>query len=75
VCLQFFYGLYSLDVDFQSKHSLSAGGRGPSSACACGVSLDELFPQESHTFLSNQLCYKIQMETIPEELEVLVWVS
>ncbi|SIS09370.1 hypothetical protein SAMN05878482_11323 [Peribacillus simplex] len=48
VCLQFFYGLYNLDVDFRSRNSLSAGGRGASSACACGVSLDELLIREYH---------------------------
>ncbi|MGE7593428.1 hypothetical protein ACQKMY_09485, partial [Peribacillus frigoritolerans] len=32
-----------------SRRSLSAGGQGASSACACGVSLDALFPQESRT--------------------------
>ncbi|MBR8645848.1 hypothetical protein KEH51_23285 [[Brevibacterium] frigoritolerans] len=41
--------------DFHSRHSLSAGGRGASSAFACGVSLDALLPQESRTFRSNQL--------------------
>ncbi|PHD71243.1 hypothetical protein COF64_24300 [Bacillus sp. AFS043905] len=28
-----------MNVDFHSRHSLSAGGRGASSAYACGVSL------------------------------------
>jgi hypothetical protein len=51
----FIYGLYNLDVDLRSRNSLSADG--PPSACACGVSLNALFPQESRTFLSNQLCY------------------
>jgi hypothetical protein len=41
--------------DFHSRHSLSAGGPGASSALACGVSLATLFPQESRTFRSNQL--------------------
>ncbi|WP_048687881.1 hypothetical protein, partial [Bacillus sp. 220_BSPC] len=48
-------------------------GQGASSACACGVSLDAPFPQESRTFLSNQLCYSIYIETIPDELKLLVW--
>ncbi|CAK6473660.1 hypothetical protein BN1180_02590 [Peribacillus simplex] len=41
-----FYDLYNLDVDWNVGHSLSAGGRGASSAFACGVSLGALFPQE-----------------------------
>ncbi|CAN7421590.1 hypothetical protein LJR015_004128 [Peribacillus frigoritolerans] len=41
--------------DFHSRHSLSAGGPGASSALACGVSLATLSPQESRTFRSNQL--------------------
>ncbi len=43
-CPQFFYGLYNLDVDFRSRHSLSAGGQGASSACACGVSPRRAYP-------------------------------
>ena len=35
--------VYNLDVDFRSRNSLSAGGQGASSACACGVSLDAHF--------------------------------
>ena len=58
VCLHFFMAC-TMNVDFHYRHSLSAGGQGASSACACGVSLDALFPQESRTFLSNQLCYNI----------------
>jgi hypothetical protein len=54
-----FLWLVQLDVDFRSRHSLSAGGPRASSACAFGVSLDALFPQESRTFLSNQLCSNI----------------
>ncbi|MGG3476560.1 hypothetical protein ABES21_03340 [Peribacillus frigoritolerans] len=69
----FFFRLVQFAADFRYRHSLSAGGQGASSACACGVSLDALFPQESRTFLSNQLCYSIYIETIPDELKVLVW--
>jgi hypothetical protein len=45
------------DVDFHSRHSLSAGGPGASSAlfAPVGSPLDTLFPQESRTFRSNQL--------------------
>ncbi len=52
-----------MNVDFHSRHSLSAGGPGASSALLApvGSPLDALFPQESRTFRSNQLCLKIQM--------------
>jgi hypothetical protein len=33
-----------MNVDFHSRHSLSAVGPGASSACACGVSLGRAFP-------------------------------
>ncbi|WP_176474434.1 MULTISPECIES: hypothetical protein [Peribacillus] len=44
-------------VAFHSRHSLSAGGPGASSAlfAPVGSPLDTLFPQESRTFRSNQL--------------------
>ncbi|MEF2097769.1 hypothetical protein V3595_24465 [Bacillus sp. CFBP9009] len=43
--------------DFHSRHSLSAGGPGASSAlfAPAGSPLDTFFPQESRTFRSNQL--------------------
>ncbi len=52
-----FLGLYNLNVDFHSRHSLSAGGPEASSAlfAPVGSPLDTLFPQESRTFRSNQL--------------------
>ncbi len=55
-----FICLYKVDVDSHSRHSLSAGGPGASSAQAPAGSLfDALFPQESRTFRSNQLCFNI----------------
>ncbi|YCI76407.1 hypothetical protein M1D47_22965 [Bacillus sp. R1-10] len=68
-----FLWLVQFAADFRYRHLLSAGGQGASSASACGVSLGALFPQESRTFLSIQLCYSIYIETIPDELKVLVW--
>ncbi len=46
-----------MNVDLHSRHSLSAGGPGASSALLApvGSPLDALFPQESRTFRSNQL--------------------
>jgi hypothetical protein len=43
-------------VDFCSRHSLSAGGPGASSAhfALAGSPLDTLFPQESRAFCFNQ---------------------
>jgi hypothetical protein len=55
--------LLNLSVDFRSRHSLSVGGPGASSAlCACGVSLEPFFPQESRAFRSNQQSGKINNE-------------
>ncbi|MGG0247072.1 hypothetical protein ABEY24_01520, partial [Peribacillus frigoritolerans] len=47
-------------------HSLSAGGPGASSAhlAPVGSPLDSLFPQESRTLRSNQLCLKILIELL-----------
>ena len=55
-----------MNVDWNVGHSLSAGGPGASSALLApvGSPLDALFPQESRTFRSNQICLKIQMETL-----------
>ncbi len=48
-----------MNVDFHSRHSLSAGGPGASSAQApAGSPFDSLFPQESRILHSNQLCVK-----------------
>src|SRR5687767_4794299 len=49
--------VFGLNVDFHSKHSLSAGGPGSSLAlfAPVGSPSASLFPQESRTFHSNQL--------------------
>ncbi|WP_260283953.1 hypothetical protein, partial [Peribacillus aracenensis] len=41
-----FFSLYNLNVDFHSRHSLSAGGPGSllGALFACGVSLGHAFP-------------------------------
>jgi hypothetical protein len=54
----YFYGLYNLDVDWNVGHSHSAGGRGASSAFACGVSPRHAFPAGVSNTRSNQLCFK-----------------
>jgi hypothetical protein len=46
----YFYGLYNLDVDWNVGHSLSAGGRGASSAFACGYVKDERTKQFAYSF-------------------------
>ncbi len=53
-----------MNVDWNVGHSLSAGGPGASSACACGVSLGRAFPAGIPNTRSNQLCLKIQMEPL-----------
>jgi hypothetical protein len=60
-----------MNVDFHSRHSLSAGGPGASSALLApvGSPLDTLFPQESRTFRFNQLCLIIQMEALLSTIE------
>ena len=55
--IEFILDLYNLNVDFHFRHSLSAGGRGASSASPSVSPLDALIPQESRTFRSNQLCF------------------
>jgi len=61
-----FFACTNLDVDFHFRHSLSAGGPGASSAhlAPVGSPLDSLFPQESRTLRSNQLCLKIWIELL-----------
>ena len=53
-------------VDFHSRHSLSAGGPGASSAPMRlrGLPWTRFSKQESRTLRSNQLCFKIQMELL-----------
>jgi hypothetical protein len=52
------------------------GTRFPRAACPrlapAGSPLEALFPQESRTFLYNQLRFKIQIEIILKELKVLL---
>jgi hypothetical protein len=55
-----FLWVYYLVVDLRSRHSLSVDGRGGSLLGAfapAGSPLDAFFPQESRTFLSNQLWF------------------
>jgi hypothetical protein len=54
-----FFWLYDLDVEFRSRHSLSAGGPGSllGAFAPAGSPLDAFFPQESRAFLSNQLWF------------------
>ncbi|MGE6610789.1 hypothetical protein ACQKFG_09730 [Peribacillus sp. NPDC076916] len=59
-----FLWLVQLNVDFRSRHSLSAGGPGASSACACGVSPGHAFPAGSLApFSPINFCYKILVKT------------
>ena len=52
-----FFGVwFAGNVDWNVRHSLSAGGRGASSACACGVSPRHAFPAGVSNTRSNQLC-------------------
>ena len=68
VCL-FFYELYNLAVDFHSRHSLSAGGRGASSAFACGVSPRRAFPAGvSYLPFQSTLSYLLDKHFCPESL-------
>jgi hypothetical protein len=60
--IEYAYGflwVYYLDVDLRSRHSLSAGGPGSllGAFAPAGSPLQAFFPQESRTFLSNQLWF------------------
>ncbi|RRN74020.1 hypothetical protein EI200_04955 [Peribacillus simplex] len=59
-----------MDVDFHFRHSLSAGGPGASSACACGVSPRLAFPAGVSHLPFHQLCYKIKISNKEETKEI-----
>jgi hypothetical protein len=62
----YFYGLYNLDVDWNVGHSLSAGGRGASSAFACGVSPRRAFPAGvSYLPFQSTLSYLLDRTLLP----------
>jgi len=54
-----FFWVYYLDVDLRSRHSLPRAVREASSAPLRlrGLPWTQFFPQESRTFLSNQLWF------------------
>jgi hypothetical protein len=61
-----FFCLYNLDVDWNVGHSLSAGGRGASSAFACGVSPRRAFPAGvSYLPFQSTLSYLLDRTLLP----------
>jgi len=68
----YFYGLYNLDVDWNVGHSLSAGGRGASSAFACGVSPRRAFPAGvSYLPFQSTFSYLLDRTLLPRVIFVL----
>ncbi|MFK4391144.1 hypothetical protein ABH916_003072 [Peribacillus frigoritolerans] len=60
------------DVDFHYRHSLSAGGRGASSAFACGVSPRRAFPAGvSYLPFQSTLSYLLDRTLLPRVIFVL----
>ncbi len=60
------------DVDFHYRHSLSAGGRGASSAFACGVSPRRAFLSRSLEHpLQSTLSYLLDRTLLPRVIFVL----